>query len=122
MGTREAAHTYRMRQWIERISQCRNSGKTVKVWCAEQGISETSFYYWQKQVREAAGQRLSACGQPGEEIAAGRPPVFTELEFPAKGSVKEAVVAIRLGEAVVEIQDGASVSTIENALHALKSL
>lgn len=121
MGARKAAHAYRMRQWVK-ISQCRNSGKTVKTWCAEQGINETSFYYWQRQVREAAGQELSACGQPGEEIAAGPQPVFAELELPTEKAVKGAAVTIRLGEAVVEIQDGALVSTIENALHALKNL
>lgn len=122
MGAREAAHAYRMRKWMESISQCRNSGKTVKVWCTEQGVNETSFYYWQKQIREAAGQKLLTCGQPSEEIAARPQPVFTELEFPKKNPVKGTAVTIRLGEAVVEIQNGASASTIENALRALKNI
>lgn len=108
MGAREVAHTYRMRQWMETISQCRNSGKTVKVWCAEQGINETSFYYWQKQIREAAGQKLLASGQPCEEIASRPQPAFTELELTKEEPVKGTAVTIRMGEAVVEIQNGAS--------------
>lgn len=122
MGAREVAHTYRMRQWMETISQCRNSGKTVKVWCAEQGINETSFYYWQKQIREAAGQKLLASGQPCEEIASRPQPAFTELELTKEEPVKGTAVTIRMGEAVVEIQNGASVSTIENTLRALKNI
>ena len=38
------------------VYDCRNSGVTVKAWCASQGISEKSYYYRQRKVWEAAQQ------------------------------------------------------------------
>lgn len=36
--------------WSARIEQCRNSGKSVKSWCSENGIKTQTFYYWQKKL------------------------------------------------------------------------
>lgn len=58
MGAREATHAYRLHHWIGKISQCHNSGMTVKAWCESQNINIKSYYYWQKQVREIAGAEL----------------------------------------------------------------
>ena len=58
MGTREATHAYRLRHWTERISQCRNSGMTVKAWCERQNINIKNYYYWQRRVCEAANTEL----------------------------------------------------------------
>jgi len=32
--------------WAERITECRNSGLTVKTWCKENGVGEQSYYKW----------------------------------------------------------------------------
>jgi putative transposase len=58
MGTREATHAYRLRHWTEKISQCRNSGMTVKAFCESQNINIKNYYYWQRKVREAASAEL----------------------------------------------------------------
>lgn len=36
--------------WQERIRECRNSGQTVVAWCAENGISEKTYYYWHRKL------------------------------------------------------------------------
>jgi len=39
--------------WTERITACRNNtGLKVKDWCKENGISEQTFYRWQKRIYE----------------------------------------------------------------------
>jgi putative transposase len=58
MGAREATHMYRLRHWAEKIGQCHDSGMTVTTWCESQNINIKSYYYWQKQVREAASAEL----------------------------------------------------------------
>lgn len=58
MGAREATHIYRLHHWAEKIGQCHNSGMTVTAWCESQNINIKSYYYWQKQVREAASAEL----------------------------------------------------------------
>lgn len=56
MGAREATHAYRMQRWMEIISQCRNSGETVKAWCESQGVNPKTYYYWQRKVRESVSE------------------------------------------------------------------
>ncbi len=36
--------------WQERIRECRNGGQTVVAWCAENSISEKTYYYWHRKL------------------------------------------------------------------------
>ncbi len=49
-------HCKNLAQWQQMVYDCRNSGMTVRAWCAAQGISEKSYYYRQRKVLEAAQQ------------------------------------------------------------------
>ena len=42
---------YRARTWAMLIRECKASGMTNKDFCEQRGISEKSFYYWQKKLR-----------------------------------------------------------------------
>lgn len=39
------------RQWRERIARRQASGLTVREFCRRQGLLETSFYYWKRELR-----------------------------------------------------------------------
>jgi putative transposase len=67
MGAREVTHAYRLRHWVEKISQCHNSGMTVTAWCESQNINIKSYYYWQKRVRDAASTELMKAQNCGSE-------------------------------------------------------
>ena len=43
---------YRAQQWAVLIQECKSSGMTNKDFCIQRGISEKSFYYWQRKFRE----------------------------------------------------------------------
>lgn len=43
---------YRAQMWTELIQECKASGMTNKDFCIQRGISEKSFYYWQRKFRE----------------------------------------------------------------------
>ena len=45
------AQEVRKQQWKQLIIACNNSGMSKKKWCAENGINEKSFYYYQKILR-----------------------------------------------------------------------
>ncbi len=47
--------------WRSRINDCRNSGKTVVDWCAEQGISGKTYYYWHRKLIKL--QRMQAVAE-----------------------------------------------------------
>ena len=58
MEVKGLTREYRMQQWAGIISGRHGSGKTVRVWCEEQGVNQKSYYYWQQKIREALGERL----------------------------------------------------------------
>ncbi len=41
-------------KWTDRLERFSRSGLTVARWCEAEGVSDASFYYWQKKVRDAA--------------------------------------------------------------------
>jgi hypothetical protein len=41
MEARVTTHAFRLRQWIEIVSQCYSNGKTVKAWCKLLLLAET---------------------------------------------------------------------------------
>ena len=43
---------YRIQQWAVLIQECSASGLTNKEFCRQRGISEKSFYYWQRKLRQ----------------------------------------------------------------------
>lgn len=53
---------YRAQQWALVIQECSASGLSNREFCRQRGISEKSFYYWQRKMRtqliEAASPRL----------------------------------------------------------------
>ena len=44
----------KMAEWAERIAECRNSGQSVRSWCLQNGVSEPTYYKWQKKLYEMA--------------------------------------------------------------------
>ena len=40
-------------QWRKRIAQQQSSGKSVAAFCRDGGVSENSFYFWKRHLREA---------------------------------------------------------------------
>ena len=55
-------YEYRAQQWAMLIQECKVSGMSNKEFCIQRGVSEKSFYYWQKKLRtklvEAAAPQL----------------------------------------------------------------
>ena len=43
---------YRTQTWAMLIQECTASGMTNKDFCEQRGVSEKSFYYWQRKFRE----------------------------------------------------------------------
>lgn len=47
-------HKVRCEQWTNIINECLTSGMSKTTWCREDGISDKSFFYWQRILREEA--------------------------------------------------------------------
>ena len=59
------AKEIRRQQWKKIITNCNNSGMNKTQWCRENGISDKSFFYYQKILRdEMIEQAESDCSLP----------------------------------------------------------
>src|SRR5215472_12118544 len=46
-------------EWAERIAAQQRSGRSVKQFCKEQGLTEYSFYAWRKRLQEQGPVRFA---------------------------------------------------------------
>ena len=58
MTITEAKRQTRLIVWQQRIQEQRESGISIKAWCAQQECSEGQFYYWLKVTRENTLKQL----------------------------------------------------------------
>lgn len=60
MSTNNQQGTSKERFWRRQVGRWRNSGLSARAFCAEQGLSEASFYAWRRTLagREAAAVRF----------------------------------------------------------------
>ena len=50
----KTTHQIRCERWLKIINECLASGMKKSQWCKANGISEKSFYYWQRILRNEA--------------------------------------------------------------------
>lgn len=59
MGKALALRTeYRLQQWAKIAEDCAKSGMSNKDFCISRGISDKTYYYWLRRLREAAADAI----------------------------------------------------------------
>lgn len=109
---------FRKQQWSKTIQACQSSGQTVVSWCEENGINIKSYYYWLRKLRIDALEETSLPVPLQEEA----PTIFKKLEVTSPLPNTQAAVIIRLPNATLEINEGASQQTVQAVLLALQSV
>ena len=97
----------RLAIWAERITACRNSGVSVKRWCAEQKIPITTYYHWQRKVFDAANRSIVPSKQSVQ---------FCELHCPPPAAAiagDEPVAAIITADITAKLYPGVSPALAE---------
>lgn len=118
-------HRTNLTYWQQLVYDCRNSGMTVKAWCAEHGISEKSYYYRQRKVWEAAAQaeqesREVATQQPTvPAIIPCSPPIALEQQEP-ESFVSTPVMVLRNSTWTVDVNADCNPELLRLALRAVK--
>lgn len=104
-------------QWKTLIKECRSSGMTVTAWCNLNGICEQTYYRNLKKLREELCENLPVPCQAPE-----KPVPFKKLEVMSPLPDTKAAVIIRLPNATLEVNEGASQQTVQAVLLALQSV
>ena len=116
MGARELKHEAPLREWREKVMECRNSGMNVKKWGEERRIDRKTYYRWEREILAKASQELAVREQMDT-------PVFIEVrEGPRFERIREGTVAARLYTALgkLDIYAGADRETLRAVVEALK--
>lgn len=109
----KTTHQIRCEQWSQIINNCLTSGQSKKSWCRENGISEKSFYYWQRILRnEAYIEMKQLPAQAPAPQTPELPVAFVELkpttaEAEPTPSFRPDII-LRRGQLVLEISNTAS--------------
>ena len=112
----DAKHESLLQLWRNRVMDCRTSGKSVAVWCGENGINIKTYYYWQKQVWNNETQSLIHSNQ--KEFPQTEPVQFAQVNLGTDSS-SDADIVIRNNTWTVEIRNSASPGLLSTVLQAV---
>lgn len=107
-------HKVRCEQWTSIIKECLASGMPKTTWCREHGISDKSFFYWQRILREEAYlTTLESTLTPAvKENPAPTTTDFIEIKMTDQASSSTSLfkpdVIIRRGAVSIEISNTAT--------------
>lgn len=101
--------------WQARIMARQASGKTVKSWCEAQGLTESSYYYWLRQLRqEALHSKENDCDDALVPVFCEIPHTSSDRSIPA--------LSLRLPGLTLEVSQAADMQVIRVALAVLSTL
>ena len=103
----------RLEDWTAGIMAYRSSGMTVRAWCQENGLSEKTYYYWQRRLFQVLSEQQQAIQQPA----------FAEIT-PKPNNIRSfggVAVTVRIVGVEADIHNGADTAAVETVLRILKS-
>ena len=115
MSLTQAKHQSNLQFRRQAVYDCRHSGMTVKQWCEEHQIHETTYYRWQKEVWDRSTQALIPESQDnGSEVR------FAQLQLPdCVENHTKADVVLHAAGLKVEIRNSANSNLVEQILRAV---
>ncbi len=123
MNTREIAAEYRLTHWAGIMRERKESGQSIRGFCANAGIREHAYYYWQRKLREAANRDLGLLADtpkppaPSGWLVCARESVAESPIMPSKTTDS---VVIEIGDCRVYISTDVDESLLTKVLRALK--
>lgn len=111
-----AKHESYLQLWRNRVMECRNSGKTIAVWCKENEINIKTYYFWQKRVWDKETQTLIQSEQ--NQIPQSSSVQFAQVNLGMESS-SDADIVIRKDDWTVEIRNTANPTLVSTILQAV---
>ena len=98
---------YRLQGWSKIIQECQASGLSNREFCGQRGISEKTYYYWLRKLRQTAAASIS-------------PPQLVRLEENGEAPEKRRI-EIRYRDAELKLPEDVDLKAVVSLLHALRS-
>ena len=94
----------RLVEWSRRVEACRSSGLSVGQWCQENGIAVSTYFSWQRKVKEV------------QEVTFAEAPIMERSQL--SGHI---VAAMEVSGVRIQVYGGADEATLLAILRAAKS-
>ena len=104
-----------MQEWAKLIDARQDSGLTIKLWCQQNNLSESQYYYYLKKLRLAACESLPS--EKRDESQFALVPNHARVSNPVV--TRSNSIKITLSNAVVEIGEGADEAQVKFTLEVL---
>ena len=117
MNTRDIAAEYRLSHWAQVVQDRSQKGLSIRVYCAEAGIHENTYFYWQRKLHEAASAQ--AAGLPAPNALA--PKGWTALSVQTD-SINMHGLIVEVGGCRVHVQADTDTVFLAQVCRALKAL
>lgn len=96
---------YRMETWSALIQECNASGLSNREFCQQRGISEKSYYYWLRKLRNQAADTVGA--------------KLVKLD---RTAIEEDILEIRYHGAELRLPFGVDMEAVAGLLRSIQSL
>lgn len=105
----QKALAIREQQWCTAIVAAKRSGQNIKAWCAENGIAPSTFYKWQRKLRDKA-------------LAPKQQPEFQELlpPKPRTGTPAANRIIIRIQDITAELPADMTAAQISELIRGIR--
>ena len=100
----EAKQAYRLQERMRVLQEQRESGLTVRAWCAANSVNESKYYYWLREVRKASLPADESRSSEGEH-ALVRIDLPSNLN-PVLGNATTSAIRMQYKDAMLEIPPG----------------
>ena len=109
----------RKENWIKIIEERNRSGLSVKEWCFQNHINETSYYYWLKKIR------ASIINESSEQETAFVPLIPIKQKkictVDAPDYKAASTIVIKSGDVIIELGCSTPEEMVVNLVRALKN-
>ena len=105
----------RERFWRETIAAWQHSGRTIRDFCRDRQLTETSFHFWRRELRARAATRRAAATTPRPSAT---PPAFVPVAIVPEPSVA-AALEVRCPSGHVVSLSGVDADTLRALFAAL---
>jgi putative transposase len=119
MDTRRIAKGYRISHWAQAMRERVASGISIKAFCQDKGISQNTYYYWQRKLREAACQEMVAVSESRNAKAVV--PIGWAVCQPEETATAK-TLAIEIGGYRVNVEPDTDQELLAKTCRMLKSL
>ena len=117
--TQKIVTQLRLSGWSEAVKERQVSGQTVSAFCEEEGISQTTYYYRQKKVREAACTELMRAQNREDRAVPGG---WVQLAGSEPATVAESALTIEVGGVHLTVNGETDMELLAKVCRMMKSL